>query len=58
MLFLTYTPGGIIMRRFISVQRMNERVEQLIEAFDDYVETFNDRNVFTGPCLYFHSKSA
>jgi hypothetical protein len=36
---------------------MRERVERLIERFDEYVEEFNERNLFTGPSVYFHKKT-
>jgi len=36
---------------------MQERVESLIEHFDEYVVVFDQRNLFTGPSVYFHTKT-
>jgi len=36
---------------------MQKRVESLIKHFDEYVEVFNQRNLFTGPSVYFHNKT-
>lgn len=45
------------MRRENTIRRMKERVERVIDKFDDYVEQFNKRNLFTGPSNYFHNKT-
>lgn len=45
------------MRRDRTIKRMQERVEQLIARFDEYVEEFNQRNLFSGPTVYFHNKT-
>jgi hypothetical protein len=36
---------------------MQERVKLLIERFNEYVNVFNQRNLFTGPSVYFHNKT-
>jgi hypothetical protein len=36
---------------------MEKRVESLIEHFDEYVGVFDQRNLFTGPSIYFHNKT-
>jgi len=45
------------MRQQDTIRRMQGRVESLIEHFDEYVGVFNQRNLFTGPSVYFHSKT-
>jgi hypothetical protein len=36
---------------------MQNRVGQLIAGFDQYVEAFDEAQLFTGPSLYFHLKT-
>ena len=36
---------------------MQEHVGSLIEHFDEYVRVFDQRNLFTGPSVYFHTKT-
>jgi len=36
---------------------MQERVDLLIEQFDTYIMVFNQSNLFTGPSIYFHTKT-
>jgi hypothetical protein len=36
---------------------MQQRVDELIAGFDQYVRAFNNANPFTGPSLYFHLKT-
>jgi len=45
------------MRRQDTIRRMQERVESLIDQFDEYIDIFNQRNLFTGPSIYFHNKT-
>lgn len=48
------------MRREDTITRMKERVERAIKRFDNfdnYVEEFNQGNLFTGPSNYFHKKT-
>jgi hypothetical protein len=45
------------MRHQDRIRRMQERVDLLIEHFDEYVEVFNQRNLFTGPSIHFHNKT-
>ena len=45
------------MRQQDTIRRMQERVESLIEHFDEYVGVFDQRNLFTGPSVYFHGKT-
>ncbi len=45
------------MRQQNTIRRMQERVELLIEYFDEYVVVFDQRNLFTGPSIYFHTKT-
>ncbi len=40
-----------------TIKRMKKRVKALIEQFDEYVDEFNRRNLFTGPSVYFHNKT-
>jgi hypothetical protein len=39
-----------------TLERMNERVKELIENFDDFVGYFDKASIFSGPSLYFHKK--
>jgi len=50
-------PKNEKIRRQDTISRMQKRVESLIEHFDEYVEVFNQRNLFTGPSVYFHNKT-
>lgn len=45
------------MRRAGTLQRTEERVRDLIDGFAGYIETFEGAGLFTGPSLYFHSKT-
>ncbi len=45
------------MRHQDTIRRMQERVESLIDQFDECVSVFNQRNLFTGPSIYFHNKT-
>ena len=45
------------MRLTSTIKRMNERVERLINRFDEYIEIFKEKNLFTGPSVYFHYKT-
>ena len=45
------------MRQQDTIRRMQERVGSLIEHFDEYVGVFDQRNLFTGPSVYFHTKT-
>jgi hypothetical protein len=45
------------MRHELTKIRMTERVGELIERFDDYVNLFNQKDLFTGPSVYFHNKT-
>lgn len=37
-------------------KRMNERMQELMDYFDDFVEYFDHTLIFSGPSLYFHQK--
>ena len=39
-----------------TLERMNERVKELKENFDDFVEYFDSTPIFSGPSLYFHKR--
>jgi hypothetical protein len=43
-------------RQLQTLLRMNERVEELIRYFEEFVEHFNNTPLFSGPSLYFHKK--
>lgn len=45
------------MRREDTIERMERRVKTLIEQFDRFVRIFDQRNLFTGPSVYFHTKT-
>ncbi len=45
------------MRRTTTTERINERVDELIDQFDECVNFFNSTKKFTGPSLYFHLKT-
>lgn len=45
------------MRREKTIQRMQVRVNKLVDRFDECVEFFNQKNLFTGPSVYFHHKT-
>ena len=45
------------MRRELTIKRMENRIGRLIEGFEDYVELFNQSDLFTGPSVYFHYKT-
>lgn len=40
-----------------TIIRMQDRVKELIEDFGQYVDTFDQAKLFTGPSLYFHFKT-
>jgi hypothetical protein len=42
-------------RRGISA--IEGRIDHLIESFDECLDFFDQANVFTGPCVYFHEKT-
>jgi len=39
-----------------TLERMNRRVNELIEEFDDFVEFFDESSIFSAPPLYFHQR--
>ena len=45
------------MRSQYTIRRMETRVKKLIEQFDKFVEVFDQRNLFSGPSVYFHKKT-
>lgn len=45
------------MRRYATIKRTENRVNELINGFDKFVAHFNDVNKFTGPSLYFHHQT-
>lgn len=38
-------------------KRMNDRVKELKENFDGFIEYFDSTSIFSGPSLYFHKKT-
>ncbi len=52
----TARPGAARKRQAI-LDRMQDRVDDLIAGFDRYVKAFDSANPFTGPSLYFHLKT-
>jgi len=40
-----------------TLQRMGARVNELIEGFSEYCDTFDQANLFSGPSNYFHFKT-
>jgi hypothetical protein len=40
-----------------TLQRMQGRVDELVEGFGHYVDVFDEKDPFTGPSLYFHFKT-
>jgi hypothetical protein len=45
------------MQSQLTKRRMEERVQSLIEHFSEYVDLFYQKNLFTGPSVYFHNKT-
>lgn len=45
------------MRRQSTLDRMDRRVNSLCSDFSYYVDEFDSSNLFTGPSLYFHSRT-
>ena len=43
--------------RRATLQRMDKRVDELIRGFSGFVHTFNKRERFTGPTVYFHCRT-
>jgi len=40
-----------------TLERMDNRVTQLVSKFDEYIEFFDKSNLFTGPSWYFHLRT-
>lgn len=45
------------MRRKDTIERMGKRVKELMEYFDGFVGYFDKASIFSGPSLYFHTKT-
>lgn len=45
------------MRRYSTENRMQNRVNKLIQNFDKCIEKFNESRKFTGPSVYFHDQT-
>ena len=43
--------------RDATLQRMDDRVSDLVRMFSHYAEVFDRANLFTGPSLYFHHRT-
>lgn len=51
---MTIPQGTRKRRKLKTVHRMENRINKLIRNFDDYLRHFENANLFTGPCQYFH----
>ena len=50
-------PFSYIHRSYDKVAEMKRRVDDLINNFGIYIESFNKKNLFSGPSVYFHLKT-
>ncbi len=46
-----------MIRQQKTLERMEKRVKELKEDFDDFVHYFDNNPIFSGPSLYFHKKT-